>query len=87
LIFWTFWTWAMDCMVLIIDMSAIYEERVRASNEPSLLSPLFHKDFLVFSIFRALFRRKFCVGMHKIDDVAGSAALFFGPWRKKKTKV
>ena len=49
--------------------------------------PFSQGGFLVFSIFRALFRRKFCVGMHKIDDVAGSAALFFVPGEKKNESL
>jgi hypothetical protein len=51
LIFWTFWTWAMDCMVLIICMSAIYAECACAFSEPSLLFFPFPRDFLFFYFF------------------------------------
>ena len=49
--------------------------RIARALSASLLffSPLF-QGFLVFLFFRALLKKK-----HKIDDVAGSPALFFVP--------
>ena len=62
----------MDCMVLIIDMSAIYEDCACAFSEPSLLFSPFPRISCFSIFFRALSPKK-----HKIDDVAGSPAPSF----------